>query len=527
MTLSAADFELLLQANRILSSKLDTAEVLQAVMELATKVVRAEASSLLLLDESKQELYFDVALGSVKESVKQIRLKVGEGVAGWVAKERRPLIVNDVTQDKRFSMKADKSTSFKTKSILAVPLLSKGKLIGVVEAINKEHMGQFSGQDQEAFEVFGSQAAVAIENARLFSEVTREKEKLSAIFTEMSDGILLLDGAQRIVFANAAAQRFFGAPADKIIGRVFNAGFLPDFESTPPLSTVPGFNQKITTMDLSRRAGKDFMLSALFLQLQPDDKNEKQGHLVIVRDVTEERRGEMLKRNFLSLISHKLKTPLTVIVGYAPVLASQTEGLSEPQKKAIKSICDQGENLNGLVDKLLRFTIAESESLERKIELTPVAAFVLNATKSISSDIGPSLKIHVDASVDQMPDVPVDGSLMTDVFKNLIENAVKFNDKKEKEISVFAEKRDGEAVITVRDNGIGIPPEEKEKVFQKFYQVENSFTGQIPGAGLGLSLCKKVVEAMGGSISIESEIGKGTDVRVKLPMKKKATPRAC
>src|SRR5438477_9221050 len=112
MTLSAADFELLMQANRILSSKLNVEDVLQAVMELATKVVRAEASSLLLLDDVNNELYFDVALGSVKESVKRIRLKVGEGIAGWVAKERQPLIVNDVTKDKRFTGKVDKSTSF-------------------------------------------------------------------------------------------------------------------------------------------------------------------------------------------------------------------------------------------------------------------------------------------------------------------------------------------------------------------------------------------------------------------------------
>src|SRR5687768_7140797 len=102
MTLSATDFELLLQANRILSSKLAVNEVLQAVMELATKVVKAEASSLLLLDEKKNELYFDVALGSVKDSVKEIRLKVGEGIAGSVAKERKALIVNDVSKDRRF-----------------------------------------------------------------------------------------------------------------------------------------------------------------------------------------------------------------------------------------------------------------------------------------------------------------------------------------------------------------------------------------------------------------------------------------
>ena len=527
MTLSAADFELLLQANRILSSKLDSVDVLQAVMELATKVVKAEASSLLLLDEAKDELYFDVALGSVKESVKQIRLKVGEGVAGWVAKERRPLIVNDVTRDERFTKKVDKSTSFKTKSILAVPLIAKGRLIGVVEAINKEHSGLFSDQDREAFEVFGSQAAVAIENARLFSEVIREKEKLSTIFTEMSDGILLLDGDQKILFANAAARRFLGLPIEKLAGQVFAPALFPDFEATPTLADIPGFQDKITLVEMVRRAGKDLILSAVFLSLQADEKGTKQGHQVILRDVTEERRGETLKRNFLSLISHKLKTPLTVIVGYAPILAAQSEGLTEPQLKAIKSICSQGEQLNGLVDKLLRFTIVESASIERKIEMTAPSVFIGEAVKALGpKDPDKTVVIQIHASVDTAPPVAVDGTLMVEVFKNLIENAIKFNDKPEKKVIVDAEQKSGKVFLRVRDNGIGIPPEEKEKIFQKFYQVENSFTGQVPGAGLGLALCKKVVEAMGGSIAIESEIGKGTRVEVALLSKKK-TPQAC
>src|SRR5258706_16296471 len=105
MTLSAADFDLLLQANRILSPKLNVEEVLEAVLELAAKVVKAEASSLLLLDEKTNELYFDVALGTVSAQVKQIRIKMGEGIAGWVAQKKAPLIVNDVRKDPRFTAK--------------------------------------------------------------------------------------------------------------------------------------------------------------------------------------------------------------------------------------------------------------------------------------------------------------------------------------------------------------------------------------------------------------------------------------
>ena len=111
MSVTIKDFELLLQANRILSSKLEVDDLLQAVMELATRVVKAEAASILLLDEKTNELYFDVALGEAGEEIKQIRLKVGEGLAGWVAEHKEPAIVNDVKSDPRWSGKAGTSIS--------------------------------------------------------------------------------------------------------------------------------------------------------------------------------------------------------------------------------------------------------------------------------------------------------------------------------------------------------------------------------------------------------------------------------
>lgn len=502
MTLSAADFELLLQANRILSSQLDISTVLKSVMELATKVVRAEASSLLLLDEATNELTVDVALGSAKERIKEIRLKLGEGIAGWVAKEKQALIVNDVTKEPRFTGKVDKSTNFVTRSILAVPLLVKGRLIGVVEAINKENKGLFSAHDQEAFEVFGSQAAIAIENARLFSEVLREKETLNTVFAQMSDGLFLLDKQGTILLMNEPGAHFVGIEPNVVRGRNFGPGLFPGFESSPDLSRLTHFTEKITPLELVRREGKDFFVSALVLKTVD-------GFLVILHDTTEEKRGERLKRNFLSLISHKLKTPLTVIMGYGPALLEQTDNMNPFQKTAIKAVCEKGEQLGQLVDKLLRFTTVESDTLKPQLELWTVRALFQEAEK------GADIKVDLDPSITPQLQIAADKMLSIEIFKNLIENAFKFNDKAEKKVVVSAVSQGKFVAISVKDNGVGIPAEEKEKVFQKFYQIENSFTGQVPGAGLGLALCKKAVEAMGGDIHLESELGRGTTVVVQ------------
>jgi PAS domain S-box-containing protein len=527
MTLSTADFELLLQANRILSSKLDIADVLLAVMELATKVVKAEASSLLLLDPSKNELYFDVSVGGASASIKQIRLKVGEGIAGWVAKELQPLIVNDVSKDPRFTMKVDKSTSFNTRSILAVPLVSKGKLVGVVEAINKELNGEFSDQDREAFEVFAGQAAVAIENARLFTEMTQEREKLNTVFREMSDGILLLDAAGRVVLANAAASHWIGLKVDELVGRLWNVDLFSGFESVPPLAPIERAKERLSSYQLSRHAVKDLFLGAVLVRLQNAD-GPLSGALVILRDETEERRGDRLKSNFLSLISHKLKTPLTVIVGYAPLLQAKMDNMTESQKKAVVSIAEQGEHLNNLVDKILKFTTVESESLERHMQPRAVMPLVDEALRALDMLLeSPSVRVIVDPSLQPLPPVMIDAGMLVEVFKNVIENGVKFNDKPFKTITIGGRAQDSEVSIWIDDNGIGIPSEEREKVFLKFYQIENSFTGQIPGAGLGLTLCKRIVEAMHGRIEIDSTLNVGTRVLIRLPQKKKPTMVAC
>ena len=516
MTLQQADIEMLLQANRMISSKLHVDDVLESVMASATKVVKAEASSLLLLDAKKNELYFDVALGKAKESVKQIRLKIGEGIAGWVAEKRAPLIVNDVTRDPRFTVKVDKSTKFQTKSILAVPLMAKGKLIGVIEAINKEKNGHFSEQDREVFEAFGSQSAVAIENAQLFSETEQEKEKLSTIFTQMSDGVLFLDGDQNIVLLNNTAELLLGLNSKEVEGRRFDSKLLEAFQFPVGLQDISQIKEELSEYEMVRTKGKDLYLS-LTLRKLPAAKHVPQGGaLILLRDETEEKRGESLKRNFLSLISHKLKTPLTVILGYGPTLMQSGQGLSSFQTKALDAIHKQGLLLGNLVDKLLRFTLIESDNLTQKKEKTSLPSLIGTASKDLLEDYE-GVSIKIDQSVEKTPAVMADPNLMLEVLKNLIENGIKFNDKKEKIVEISSEFESEKIILQIRDNGVGIPSEEMENIFLKFYQIENSFTGQVPGAGLGLSLCRKVLNEMGGQIKIDSHLGRGTNVILTLP----------
>ncbi len=161
----------LLSITLFLNSSLEPEVVHKKTIEGITEIVNAEVGSLLLFDEEKKELYFDVALGEKGDLIKQIRLKLGEGIAGTVALERKSLIVNDVSKDPRFFKKADEKSGFVTKSILCSPLIYKDKLLGVIQAINKNNNETFDDKDLELFESFANIVAIALENANLYTKL--------------------------------------------------------------------------------------------------------------------------------------------------------------------------------------------------------------------------------------------------------------------------------------------------------------------------------------------------------------------
>ena len=162
---------LLSQLGQILNSTLDHKEIRRRAMEAATQLMKAEAGSLLLVDEGKRQLYFEVALGNREEDIKRIPLNFGEGIAGWVAQNGKPLIVNSPKKDPRFFKGVDERTEFKTRNIICVPVKVKEKIICVLEAINKQKRGGFNRADLSLFISLADQVAIALDNSRLYQEL--------------------------------------------------------------------------------------------------------------------------------------------------------------------------------------------------------------------------------------------------------------------------------------------------------------------------------------------------------------------
>ncbi|MBI5894238.1 MAG: GAF domain-containing protein [Deltaproteobacteria bacterium] len=179
------EFRTLNEVGNLLISTLDQHVVRKRAMEAITKLMNAEVGSLLMVDEEKKELYFEVALGDKSDKVKEIRLKMGEGIAGWVAEHGEPLLIRDVANDPRFYKKADDKTKFVTRNMLCVPVKIRGNVIGVLQAINSK-TDCFTDDDMSLFAMFSNQVAIALDNARLYEEI---KETFIATAEALSEAI--------------------------------------------------------------------------------------------------------------------------------------------------------------------------------------------------------------------------------------------------------------------------------------------------------------------------------------------------
>ena len=519
ITQSQESLEMLVMVSRLLSSKLDISELLTTIKRLASRVVGAERASLYLLDEAAQELYFDIALG-LPEDVQKMRFKLGEGVAGTCAKEGRSIIINDVASDPRHSKKADSKSGYVTRSLLTCPMIIKGKAIGVVQAINKLD-GEFTDTDRNNFEAFASQAAIAIENSRLFSTVKEEKRKMELVFKRIKEGAILTDVTGEILLINSSAKVYLEHDKYKFTD-IKNA--FPAFEMKPGMDQIHSCEETSCRFELYREKPKKFFLDCSAIKLFAEDKDGSshvEGRLWILSDVTAQRLEERMARNFLSLISHKFKTPLASINGYAQILKEEADTKEMPElvEKAAETIYGQGQKLNGLVEGLLDFVTIDSldaQALE-KIEFD-AADFLGEVAEDMRGRLRRAEGLNIKLISQEPVKVKADRKLLAMALRALIDNAVKFNPGRDKLVILSAQARDGHALISVGDNGPGIPGEELDNIFHKFYQVEASFTGQVEGWGLGLALVKKVAEVHGGKVFAKSQLQKGSAFTLALPL---------
>ncbi|MBI3564048.1 MAG: HAMP domain-containing protein [Elusimicrobia bacterium] len=355
---------------------------------------------------------------------------------------------------------------------------------------------------------------MAAASAILFAAIKQEKEKLETVFSQTREGMVWTDPRGRVLLMNPAARALLGAsekePADF-------AAAAAAFEARPEPAAILAGTSRITPFELTRKEPKLLILSGVADRL--GSEKDPAGLLFVFHDATLEKRGEMLARNFLSLVSHKLRTPLAVALGYLEIVQSD-KGIPEPARKALAKIRAEDEELRELVEKLIAFTLVqnpESIVLSRgPVRLAEVVDDALARRADLLAAPGVAVAWDPGASAG-LPEVSADRTLVRDAVVNLLENAVKFNPAARKSVAVSVTAVPEGLRVSVRDDGPGIPGEEQPKLFRRFYQIDPDFTGQIPGFGLGLAFVKNVAEAHGGAAGLRSAPGEGSEFFFVLP----------
>ncbi|MDW8227297.1 MAG: GAF domain-containing protein [Anaerolineales bacterium] len=524
------------------SSTLDLDRALNRTLALLNDAIGAEQGSILLVDESTNTIHYRAGYGYLTpvmtEGSRPTSFKVGEGLVGWVIQNRQSVCLPDVTKDPRWKTVSFSSGSHR--SVVAAPLLVGEEVIGAIMVFHRQ-VGYFSQEHVNLVQAIGAQVAVAINNARLYELIRDQAERLGAmvraeqveasrqqaILEAVADGVLVTDAENRITFLNPSAERILRLRAAKILGQPLEQ-FVGLFGSAAQawMTTIRSWSEDPTTYQPGETYAEQIKLEdgrVVLVHLSPVIwRNDFLGTVSIFRDITREVEVDRLKSEFVATVSHELRTPMTSIKGYVDLLLMGAAGaLNDNQIHFLEVVRSNTDRLSVLVNDLLDISRIEAGRVTlsfQPVDIREVAEETVADLLHRSQDDNKPMAIMLDAS----PDLPYaygDLERIRQIFSNLTDNAYNYTPAGG-EIQITIEVVDEMLRVAVRDNGIGIPPENLSRVFERFYRGEDAMVLATPGTGLGLSIVEQLVKMHNGEIWVESEgiPGRGSTFYFTLPI---------
>jgi signal transduction histidine kinase/putative methionine-R-sulfoxide reductase with GAF domain len=559
------------EITRQLTGTLELDPLLQNILENAVGILNCEAGSLFLMDDQTDELVFRVTVGPVAANLVGQRLAAGTGIVGRAVQTRAPVIENEEHGSKNRFNGIDQQTGFVSRSLMAIPLQVKDHVIGVVEVINRRDGLPFVRDDQSLLTAFAGQAAVAIENARLYTltdqELAARVEELSVMqrIDRELNASLEMDRAMRITLDWALRQS--GAEAgligmieenrlhimsqqgldEKMVGLKDET---MDIEIPAMLHVIEsGLPERVSVNNLSLKllssAHTQMVIpirreTAVIGLLHLESTSDSQVDMTFLTRLTdhaaiaisnaqlygEVQRANIAKSDFVSFVAHELKNPMTSIKGYTELLAGGAVGtINDMQTNFLQTIKSNVERMSTLVSDLNDNSKIEAGRLRLDFKATKVSEIVDDVVRSMKRQVDEK-KQTLDVSLsDTLPLVWTDKIRAIQVLTNLVSNAYKYTPESGI-LEVSAEETENHwdpngaarvVHIWVKDSGIGMSAEDKEKIFQKFFRSDDPKARESPGTGLGLNITKSLVEMQGGKIWFDSEYRKGTTFHFTIP----------
>lgn len=522
------------------TSSLDPQEIYHLVMEKINQFFHVDAGSLLMLDEETGELVFVMTLEEGQEKLVGLRVPPGLGIVGDVARTQQYAIVHAPEQDTRFYREVSEGIGYNVQSILCVPIVVKGRTIGVIELLNKR-TGHFTEEEAIRLTRMAATIGIAIENAHLFQQVSTVRDRFEAIVNSTSDGILMADMRGVIVTGNPAAARIFHRSREALIGcRLAELieelmGKALVVEEPPWLNE--GAPHRVIEIELSEGAVRYLRHTILPVR---DTAGMQIGSLALFEDIAKERELARLRDDYTGMLIHDLRAPLTAIMNGIMMVQRGFGGALSAQQQELLSIAYQGsETMLAMVNTLLDISKMEQGRMTLNYEQLSPYVLVEDAVERLQV-AAQQRQITLARDLDTgLPQIEVDRDKIVRVLQNLIDNAVKFSPDKgtvtigARYLSLPTNATGGEhpalsftipalpagewLVYWVRDEGPGIPPQYHARIFEKFGQVQQE---KSRGTGLGLTFCKLAVEAHHGQIWLQSREGLGSTFAFALPVKR-------
>jgi signal transduction histidine kinase len=535
------------EISRALGSSLVLDDALKEVMDAAIRLTGAERGAVMLFDETAGGLDLRAARNLERESLSQKEMEYSRTVVETVARTGKPVLTTNARTDPRFSEQAS-VMKLSLRSVLCVPLQVKDRILGVIYVDNRVRTALFSQRDRELLSAFAVQAAIAIENAQLYTltdralaqrvaeleGMQRSDRQLNATLDTAKVSALLLDWALQ---STHAARGWTAIVLDPDAGPniVATSGYSGDESPALPGPDDPLF-PATAGMEIAVRSGGAEQSAGMLAPLRREEKtiglvlverpapefsDAERGALTRLADhaaaaventrlFQEVRRANDAKSQFVSIVSHELKIPMTSIRGYADLLKQGLVGeMNEKQLEFLRTIISNVDRMTALVSDLSDISRIETGRL--RIEPAPVD--IADTIREVLAQMKPQFdgrrQTVENGIAETLPRLHTDSQRLMQILTNLLSNANKYTPQGGT-ITLGASTEGGLVRFAVRDSGIGMTAQEQSRLFTQFFRGESAAVRDQPGWGLGLHVTKRLVEVLGGTIGVESQPGAGS-----------------
>ncbi len=503
LSVRVQELEIISRMSRELSHTLSVERVLELTLDWALRFTGADAAVVALVHAETGMWEFVSAYGYPSDAWERVRTQswsLDSGISGRVVHTGEAALIADVRSDPDFvEILPD------THSQLSVPLVRADQVIAVL-TLESTREAAFDEANLAFVTRLAALAAAAVANANLYAQTVSERQKLELILSNITNAVIVVDPQGQLILVNQAALHTFHLPPkEAYVGQPFDEVFA--YSPLHKLFDHARKSQRALAEELPLLDGH-----TLYVNIVP---SPEVGWMIVTHDITPFKETEQLKNELVATASHDLKNPLGSIMGYVDLI-EMTHDLSDAGQGYVQRVRSAVDHMLNLIDDLLDLARIESGIRLRygQVNLHQLFQEANSRFEVQLQEKAMSLDVHVAPDV---PLIPADPRRMTQIVANLVSNAIKYTPP-EGHIWLSAALHGDKVQITVKDDGLGISPEDQAQIFARFYRVRTPETESIEGTGLGLAIVKSLVELHGGQINVESRLGEGSTFDITLPL---------